>query len=184
MTLITRSRASILASVLLMLMSAAVAQQAGVTLRIEATQLRNGIPDTIDFIFENSGSLPIRVPPVGRCGGPHSGVLSFHLEAIPRPRGIGHGSGGGCFGIPDHEPPITEQAMRWKVVPAHGSLAVSLSGAALLVSHEADGKYALWGEYEPPPLTPDELLALRNIGLDFVATRLTSQRLEFIKATE
>src|SRR5580704_8864916 len=78
---------------------------ARVELRLTASEMVDGVPDVISFVFVNHGRYEVRVPPVSGCIGRYSGTISLRLRFSPvLPRG--NGVGGGCGGGIDHVPPI------------------------------------------------------------------------------
>jgi len=101
------------------LLSLALSAQTGapgtpvVELHIAPSELVNGVPDTITFVFVNAGDREVRIPPVSPCLGRHSGTVTLRFEFSPAgPQGVG--KGGGCAGLLDHPPGILEEVKSWK----------------------------------------------------------------------
>jgi hypothetical protein len=154
------------------------AEQSNVELRLRASQIMNGVPDTISFVFVNITDHDVRVPPVSPCIGRYSGTLNLRLEFSPiGPPGTG--KSGGCGGGVSHPPGILEQAKSWKNLRPGESLTVSYKRTELFVFEQAPGVYDFWGEYQPPQLTADDIKALKQAGIDFPRKPLRSTHLRF-----
>jgi len=149
-----------------------------IELRIGSGKLVNGVPDTISFVFVNTGESEMRIPPVSPCLGRHSGKLALRLEFSPAgPRGPG--KGGGCAGWGDHPPGILQEAKSWKRLKSGKSLTVSYNRVELSVFEQSPGDYEFWGEYHPPKLTEQEIGLLQRAGIDWASQSLTSRPLRF-----
>jgi hypothetical protein len=170
--------------ILLALYSLVVSAQTGapktpvIELSIRPSEVVNGVPDTISFIFVNAGDHEVRIPHVSPCLGRHSGTLALRLEFSPAgPRGAGRG--GGCAGLIDHPPGILEEVKSWKRLKPGESFTVSYKRVELSVFEQAPGTYEFRGEYRPPELTADETGLLRRAGIDFASEPLRSTPLRF-----
>jgi hypothetical protein len=109
-----------------------------IELRIGSGELVNGVPDTISFVFVNTGEREVRIPPVSPCLGRHSGTLALRLEFSPAgPHGAG--KGGGCAGWGDHPPGILQEAKSWKRLKSGKSLTVSYKRVELSVFEQSPG---------------------------------------------
>jgi hypothetical protein len=86
---------------------------------------------------------------------------------------------GGCGAGAYHPPGILEQAKRWTRLKSGQRLALSYKRTELFVFEEAPGAYEFWGEYHPPKLTAEQVVALEDAGIDFAREPLTSVHLRF-----
>jgi len=165
----------------LVLLSLAISAQTGapiVELRIAPSELVNGVPDAISFVFVNAGDREVRIPPVSPCLGRHSGTVVLRLEFSPAgPQGAG--KGGGCGGSIDHPPGILEEVKSWKRLKPGESFAVSYKRVALSNFEQGPGAYEFWGEYHPPKLTAEEIGLLQRADIGFASQSLTSTPLRF-----
>lgn len=81
-------------------------------LRLSPSQIVNGVPDAISFVFVNLGDHEVRVPPVSPCIGIYTGRLKLRLQFSPvTPTGTG--KGGGC-GSGEPHMPILDQVKSWR----------------------------------------------------------------------
>jgi hypothetical protein len=145
-----------------------VARTPVVELHIAPSELVNGVPDTITFVFVNAGDREVRIPPVSPCLGRHSGTVTLRFEFSPAgPQGAG--KGGGCAGWLDHPPGILEEVKSWKRLDPGESFTVSYKRVALSVFEQAPGAYEFWGEYHPPKLTAEEIGLLQHADIDFAS---------------
>src|SRR6266581_8455784 len=153
-------------------------KQSNVELRIRPSQLINGVPDTISFVFVNITDHEVSIPPVSPCIGRYSGIVSLRLEFSPvGPRTAG--KGGGCGGAVSHLAGILEEVKSWKRLQPGESLTVSYQRSELFVFEEAPGAYEFWGQYQPPHLTAEEMTALEHAGIDSPREPLCSTHLRF-----
>ena len=149
-------------------------------LRIDPAEITNGVPQRITFVFFNLGHYEVRIPPISPCVSLYFGRIALMLKFTPlRPQS--GGVGGGCGGGLGHVPPIVEQAKNWKAVPPHGSYKISFKRSELFVTEERPGVYEFWGEYYPPQLTTENVLALQNANIRYPQESLISQRLRFTR---
>ena len=153
---------------------------AKVELRISPSEVVNGVPEKITFVFVNAGDREVRIPPVSPCLGRRSGIVTLRLEFSPMGPS-GQGKGGGCAGIGDHPPGILEEVKSWKTLKPGESFTVSYKRVELSVFEQAPGAYEFWGEYKPPKLTSEEIGLLERAGIDFASEPLRSPPVAFIR---
>lgn len=158
--------------------SVAQTQTKNVELQLKASDIIDGVPDLISFVFVNHGRYEVRVPPVSPCVGKYSGRLILHLRFLPAVAG-GNGVGGGCAGGLDHMPPILDQVKSWRRLAPGESFITTYKRAELFASQQAAGDYDFWGEYRPPTLSAGERNALEHAGVTFLREPLTSGHLRF-----
>lgn len=152
-----------------------------IELRLKPSEITNGVPERISFVFLNIGDQEVRIPSVSPCRASTSGVLILNLNfspAVPQRSG----KGGGCGGGVSHPPAILEQAKTWTRLKPGESLTLSYKRTELFVFEEAPGAYDFWGEYHPPKLTAEQVVALEGAGIDFAREPLTSVHLRFKRA--
>jgi len=155
---------------------AAQTHTANVELQLRASEMVNGVPELISFVFVNRGRYEVRVPPVSRCVGRYSGTLILHFTFLPAPP---EGVGGGCAGGLDHNPPILDQVKSWRRLGAGESFTATYKRTELFVSQQAPGDYDFWGEYQAPGLSAEEMNALEHAAITFLREPLTSPHLRF-----
>lgn len=151
---------------------------ANVQLQLRASEMVDGVPNSISFVFVNHGRYEVRVPPVSPCIGRYSGMLILRLRFLPAVSGAS-GGGGGCGGGLDHIPPILDQVKSWRRLGAGESLTATYKRSDLFVSQQAPGDYDFWGEYQPPTLSPEEMITLEHAGITVLQEPLTSAHLRF-----
>jgi hypothetical protein len=147
-------------------------------LRLKPSQIVNGVPGRISFVFLNIGDHEVRIPFVSPCRVSTSGVLILNLNfspAVPQTSG----KGGGCGGGVSHPPGILEQSKTWTRLKSGETLTRSYKRTELFVFEEAPGAYEFWEEYHPPQLTAEQVVALEDAGIDFAREPLTSVHLRF-----
>jgi hypothetical protein len=173
-----------LVNVLVLFLLAASAQtparkQSKVELGIRPSELIDGVPERINFVFVNISDHELRIPPVSPCiPGRYSGTVKLHLAFSPLgPQTAG--KGGGCGGGADHPPGILEQATSWTRLKPGASLTISYQRVELFVSEQSPGAYDFWGEYQVPQLRAEDLSALESVGIDFASETLRSTHLRF-----
>lgn len=150
---------------------------ANVELQLRASEMVNGVPEIISFVFLNRGQ-EVRVPPVSPCFGDYSGMLILHFEFVPAPP-VGPGVGGGCGGGADHIPPILDQVKSWRRLQPGESFTATYKRAELFAVQQGPGEYDFWGEYQPPRLSAEELSALEKARITVVRQSLISAHLRF-----
>lgn len=158
-------------------------KQSNVELRIEPSELINGVPGTISFVFVNIADHEVRIPPVSPCipAGRYAGAVKLGFGFAPlRPSTTG-GKGGGCGGGASHPPDILEQAKSWRRLKPGASFIVSYKRTELFVYEQASGSYEFWGEYQPPTLTAEDITALEHSDIDFARKALSSPHLRFTR---
>jgi hypothetical protein len=158
-----------------------VRKRSNVELRIRPSELINGVPGTISFVFVNIADHEVRIPPVSRCipAGRYAAAVKLGFEFAPlRPPTTG-GISGGCGGGVDHLPGILEQAKSWARLKPGASFTVSYKRTELFVYEQAPGGYEFWGEYQPPTLTTEDITALEHSDIDFAREPLRSPHLRF-----
>jgi hypothetical protein len=139
--------------------------KAPIELHIRPSELVNGVPDTISFVFVNAGDRDV-------------GTVALRLEFSPvGPRGSG--KGGGCAGWLDHPRGILEEVKSWKRLKPGESFTVSYKRVELSTFEQAPGGYEFWGEYQPPKLTAEEIGLLGRASIDFAREPLRSGPLRF-----
>jgi hypothetical protein len=146
--------------------------------RLKPSQIINGVPERISFVFLNIGDHEVRIPVVSPCRASTTGVLILNLNfspAVPQTSG----KGGGCGGGTSHPPGILEQAKTWRRLKSGESLTLSYKRTELFVFEEAPGAYDFGGEYHPPKLTAEQVVALEDAGIDFAREPLASVHLRF-----
>ena len=142
-----------------------------IELRITPGELVKGVPRTISFVFLNITDHEERIPPVSPCIGQYSGTIKLRLDfSAVTPQTTGKGAGCGAGG--SHPPGILEQAKSWRRLKPNESFTVSYERAELFVFEEAPGAYELWGEYQPPQLTTEEIAVLEHAGIAFACRTL------------
>jgi hypothetical protein len=151
-----------------------------VKLRLEGSELRDGVPERISFVFMNLSDQSLRIPPVSPCTGNDSGHLTLMVEfSSVRPQTSG--SGGGCGSVATDLPSVLELAKNWKIIPPRGSFTVTYKRSELFDNQQAAGIYEFVGKYDPPSFTAGEVLMLENAGIKFPREALVSERLRFTK---
>jgi hypothetical protein len=149
-----------------------------VELRVTPGELIKGVPRTVSFVFLNITDHEVRIPPLSPCIGQYSGTIKLRLDFSPvTPQTTGKGAGCGAGG--SHTPGILEQAKSWRRLKLGESFTVSYERAELFVFEEAPGAYELWGEYQPPQLTTEEIAVLEHAGISFPCQTLRSAHLQF-----
>jgi len=151
---------------------------ANVELQLRASEMVDGVPEVISFVFVNHGRYQVRIPPVSPCIGRYSGTLILRLRFLPAVPG-GNGVGGGCGGGIDHIPSILDQVKSWRRLEAGESFTATYKRAELFVSQQGPGDYDFWGEYRSPTLSAEEINALEHAGINFLREPLTGAHLRF-----
>jgi len=169
----------LLLSLLMFSAQSSAQNRSSVELSLRPSELVNGVPKTMGFVFVNTVDHEVRIPPVSPCiPGRYSGMVKLNLEFLPlRPQIAG--KAGGCGGAASHNQSILEQVKSWKRLQPGESLTLSYQRSELSVSEEAAGAYELWGQYQPPQLTAEDMTALEHAGIDFPSQPLRSAHLHF-----
>src|SRR5581483_5525373 len=107
-----------------------------IELRLEPSQIINGVPEKFSFVFLNLSDHRVSIPVVSPCRAGTSGVLILNLNFSPALPNTS-GRGGGCGGSNSHPPSILEQAKMWKTLEPGDSLTLTYRRSELFVFEEA-----------------------------------------------
>jgi len=154
------------------------AAKQSIELQLKPSGIINGVPERISFVFLNIGDHEVRIPIVSPCRASTTGILILNLNFSPAEPQT-PGKGGGCGGGTSHPPGILEESKTWARLKSGESLTLSYQRTELFVFEEAPGDYDFWGEYHPPKLTAEQIVALENARIDFAREPLTSVHLRF-----
>ena len=152
-------------------------------IRIRAGDIRGGIPTKFTLTIINKSDHDLVIPePTVDCGDLFRGTVSVEVDFTPRhpsPESIGHGHGCGK-GISDW-PTILDRIKEWRTLRPGESLVVEESSTNWLFDFDQPGRYKVWGQYEPPEVSPRDREVLRRSGIDFPQVKIISHSLLFNK---
>ncbi len=148
-------------------------------LRLEASDLKSGVPESFTFVFVNAGTHDVHVPQLGPCSSREEGWLRLQLDY--KCVVDGQGFGGGCGGGSNDGPGILAAVRSWKTLTPGESLRIKETRRDMFQTQDCAGKYDFWAEYTPPHLSPADVKILADAGVDFPHEHLTSNHLTFEK---
>lgn len=83
------------------------------------------------------------------------------------------------MGMEDHPLKGLDRVKQWKALKPGESLTVTLSRRELFHVEDEPGSYGFWVEYDPPPFSAQDQLALTQAGIDVPNARLIRPKLKF-----
>jgi hypothetical protein len=155
-------------------------------LRMEAGNLRFGLPESLTFVMTNQTDRTISMAtPVVFCADPdYEGSIYLKTEFTPLNPNQGRREGD-CTNDRMDRPSIAERIKLWKQIAPGESMRVTITRAEFQRhAHFLDsgpGTYVLSAIFEPPRISAAEAEVLRNLGLSFPAGSVTTAKTTFVK---
>jgi len=148
-------------------------------LRLQTSDLREGLPHSFVFSIVNISKHDVRVPtPMAGCSNGTFGAVWLRFRLDPEPGGIPCGCSGGFADIP----PVLTQAKRWwKVLRPGEALTVNVPQERLCYDEKSAKSIEFWGHYDPPTISADDQKSLTEAGIDFPHTQMESAHTKFVK---
>jgi len=145
-------------------------------LRLEPKDIQKGMPQGFTFALVNISDHDVRVPvPTARICGLDYENGSFNLVRvfIPVPNGS-RSQGQTCSSNWISGKSIMERANNWKLLRPGESLSQDMTTLNDSFLNQGAGRYEVWAWYRTPYILPEDKETLRNAGIDFPQSDLTS----------
>jgi hypothetical protein len=156
--------------------------QPAMELRLQVSESADGLPKSFVFELINVSEHDLRLPkPTTGCSDPYNGSLMLVLIFHPAPKSHSNAGGYGCFVDPAWEK-VSERTAKWKVLHPGEVLRIIKTRAEMNRDDSVEpGTYEFWAAYTPPHVHTDEEKWLRDGGIEYPRTQLTSNHLNFEK---
>jgi hypothetical protein len=150
-------------------------------LRIEAENVRSGVPSRLTLRLINISDHAIIVPtPTPECADQFRGSISIQLDFTPthpNPESLGYGHGCG-EGVSDW-PPILNRIKEWKTLRPEESITIVTTAKDWMFDFIQLGRYKVWAAYDSPEVSQRDQEQLLKAGIDFPHQKLASNHLNF-----
>lgn len=171
---------------LLMVASAQTPEQrntAALEFRLQPEAVARGVPEAFDFVLRNNTDHGVRVPmPTVECRDTYDGAILLKFDFTAPKGGPTDRKQRGCVKDRIEWPPVMDRIKGWKILHSGEALTLKeVNGGSLFYDDEKPGKYEFWAVYSPPAIDSIDQKKLRESGIDFPHTELTTPHVIFEK---